>query len=283
MKQLKSLTLTLLISLLILVLRSATLSAQENPQIQQIEQRVDKLEGEKDLRDGEVRNIADALRNDFNELQASSQGQSYRIWLAIALGVSGLGLSIFSILKFAKGHALKIVQSQLDQDLPPMVQQKMEESFDRLLRKHSQTILNVVGKHDRIEGYKKDKRILILTENEKDSEKITKLIGGLGFEKIKTQVAVTFDGVNEYDLVIIARAERIASACNNLSDDRIWDFYDSLPKDKVFMYYGPNSDRLNSIPRDRIHFTNIVFTVQARILEVFEYQHAMANGQKVAE
>jgi hypothetical protein len=239
--------------------------------------RVSKLEGESDLRDREFKLLTDQFTADFQSLKADSEDQSMRIWYAIIAGLSFLGISIAGTIKLAKNHAQKLVLDKLEKDLPPMVDHRIEESFERLLKRHSQIILGLVGERDRLEAFKRDKRILALCENPEDCKKMEQLIRMTGFKNVEARIAETFAGADQYDLVVISRENVDHTQYQHLSGQAIWDFLTTLPDHKVVLYYGPRFERLDAEVREKIQFSNIVFTIYARIVEVFEYQHALNN------
>lgn len=246
-----------------------------------LSQRVEHLEKEKTLRDQEFQMDRNRYQLEFQTIKKDSDSESTRIWVAIAAGLAILGVSIMGTIKLAKNHAERIVLNKLEKDLPPMVQQRMEDRFDTLLRKHSKIILNLVGMQDRIEGFKRNKRILILCEDNEDCQKMENLIRGImGFENAKAKVADTFEGADQYDLVVIAREDSDHTRYEKLTGQAIWDFLMTLPEDKVALYYGPRFERLDSEVREKIQFSNIVFTIYARIVEVFEYQHVLGEWEK---
>ena len=241
------------------------------------DERVAKLEGESDMRDRQFKLLTDQLKTDFQGLKADSESQSMRIWYAIAAGLAVLGISIAGTINLAKNHAQKLVLDKLEKNLPPMVDRRIEESFESLLKQHSQIILGLVGERDRLEGFKRNKRILVLCEDDDDCRKMEQLIGMTGFKNVKARVANTFEGADQYDLVVIARENSDHAVYQKLNGQAIWDFLAALPEHKVVLYYGPRFERLDAEVREKIHFSNIVFTIYARIVEVFEYQHALSQ------
>lgn len=266
---------SLLIVLPVLIIQSAM--AAPDSTWQSLQSRIVALEGDQSLRDAKNDVAIAQLRVDFEAMRQQADANGMTIWIAIAAGLGFLGVSAFVILKFAKNHAQNLVQAKLDKDLPPMVQQRMEQSFEKLLRERSSVILELIGAHDRVEGYKRSKSILIVCDDDAYCKKMQALIGmeGFGFENVKTMVAGPELDPKAHDLVLFAREKAGANAGENLTDAYMVDFSERLPEGGAFVYYGPHVQRFNSLPREVVHFANIVFTVFTRIVEVFEYQEAV--------
>lgn len=264
-----------LILCLLLMLGANPLFSQTATIDNSFNQRIKTLEDEKSLRERESKIQMQELQTKFDALKLDSENQGMRIWVAIFGGFGVLGISIPLIWNSAKTYAKNLVQAKLDKDLPPMVQEQVETSFTKLLRTHSKVILDMVGERDQIAKFKREKKILIYCEDEESRKKMVRLVKGVGFKHVVAEVGHEMNEASKYDLVVVAREEAENHNFEILTDDRIWEFYESLPEPEAFVYYGPRSKRLDSIPRERIHFTNIVFTLESRILEVFAYQAAM--------
>ncbi|MFM2375448.1 MAG: hypothetical protein RLZZ165_545 [Bacteroidota bacterium] len=249
-------------------------SGQMDPVLRELSRRITALEAEHSIRDGQFNVQRQQLKTDFDALRAASDSQSMRIWIAIAFGLAFLGVSVFGILRFARDYAHRLVQERLDQGLPALVQRGMEEGFEKLLKKHSRVILDVIGERDRVQQFKRGKRILILTEEAGDGAWLGQLLKGYGYAHVDTAIATDTPGPDGHDLLVIAREKPAPASFAHLTDTRVCQILDSLPPDRVSLFYGPRMERLDSIPRERIQFASNPFTLNARILQIFEYEHA---------
>jgi sugar-specific transcriptional regulator TrmB len=252
------------------ILFSANIYSQNNAKYlvqdsSKLYNRIDKIEQFQENTLGKIENKSSELDNKFTKLEQDLKNDNNYmktlLWIFGSITVLGLIVGLYSVYK----NAIKFANQKIEEKLDKFFEDKKHQFIDLIRKNETETFL------------KQNKKILLLSGEQSENERIIKQFKKFDFTNVKNTVIAEFENIKsnsllkESDVIVINNKSKVISDEN--LDKLLKSFTDFR---NSFIYYGTFNNQLSGM--ENVNFANSEFTLYARIIETIKAQQFLVKN-----
>jgi hypothetical protein len=250
---------------------TAALTQKKDP-IEELNNRVNILEGQKENLDKQAELLKEKFENEVVSLNNKFIEQKRKLeddynYLTVLLWVFGL-LTVIGI--FTMAISMLISYFKIRKKIEGIAEEKIQKKFDSFFQEKKDQLDELINKQNEEFQLKKEKRILVLTPDGPDNLFLNKFFKGERFDKDKVKFDTPLNAanlnLNDFHVVLLDN-----------EDDK---FGKGLipgivigSKEVVFVYFGPPNDESKAIQKEKnVAFANYRAQLYGNLINAMRYQ-----------
>jgi hypothetical protein len=251
----------------ILCFMAAAAPAQKKDPIEELNNRVKILEGQKENLDKQAELLKDKFENEVVSLNNKFIEQKRKLeddynYLSVLLWVFGT-LTVIGI--FTMAITMLISYFKVRKKIEGIAEEKIRDKFDQIFKEKKNQIDTMIEKQNEELQLKKEKSILIISQNPKEDPFIERFFKEMGFRHYRHESLNHVKNPDKYDLLFFNNEKQAIDHTDLLA------IIAKMKPDALCFYFGP--DRFDSKEfKDRVNFANSRVQLYGNLINSLRYQ-----------